>query len=114
VDIRGRGLLVGVELGPTEQGLLNKVLAGVTRAVSQQMFGRLLARARHRRPARVFAVERPSSSPSKAVSRYCVLTPSTPLRRSVAATCPCSSPMWRVDDAFAPGVYQAGVAQIGR
>ncbi len=42
-DIRGRGLLVGIELGPTGQRLVDKVAPGLVRLVSKQVFGHWLA-----------------------------------------------------------------------
>lgn len=42
-DIRGRGLLVALELGPTESGFLNRFLPGVVEAVSKKIFGQWLA-----------------------------------------------------------------------
>ncbi|HEV2864381.1 MAG TPA: aminotransferase class III-fold pyridoxal phosphate-dependent enzyme [Pyrinomonadaceae bacterium] len=42
-DIRGRGLLVGIELGPTEDGLLNRVAPSLVGAVSQNVFGQWAA-----------------------------------------------------------------------
>jgi len=41
--VRGRGLLVAVELGPTDQGVLNRVLPGMVEAVSRRVFGQWLA-----------------------------------------------------------------------
>ena len=43
-DVRGRGLLVGLELGPTEKGgLLSRLLPGVVESVSRRVFGQWLA-----------------------------------------------------------------------
>jgi putrescine aminotransferase len=42
-DVRGRGLLVAVELGPTESGLVNRLLPGVVEQVSKRVFGQWLA-----------------------------------------------------------------------
>jgi putrescine aminotransferase len=42
-DVRGRGLLVGLELGPTESGLVNRLLPGVVEQVSKRVFGQWLA-----------------------------------------------------------------------
>lgn len=42
-DVRGRGLLVSVELGPTEQGWLNRLAPALVRAVSRQVFGQWAA-----------------------------------------------------------------------
>jgi putrescine aminotransferase len=42
-SVRGRGLLVSVELGPTEQGWLNRLAPGLVRAVSKQVFGQWAA-----------------------------------------------------------------------
>lgn len=41
--IRGRGLLVGIEIGPTESGLLNRVAPGLVDAVSTKVFGQWLS-----------------------------------------------------------------------
>jgi putrescine aminotransferase len=41
--VRGRGLLVGVELGPTESGLVNRAVPGMVEAVSRRVFGQWLA-----------------------------------------------------------------------
>jgi putrescine aminotransferase len=41
--IRGRGLLVGIEIGPTESGLLNRALPGLVDAVSTKVFGQWLS-----------------------------------------------------------------------
>ena len=42
-EVRGRGLLVGVELGPTDASLLGRLAPGLVRLVSQQMFGQWAA-----------------------------------------------------------------------
>ncbi|WP_407739669.1 aspartate aminotransferase family protein [Hyalangium sp.] len=42
-DIRGEGLLVGVELGPTESGLLNRLVPGLVEQVSEKVFGQWAA-----------------------------------------------------------------------
>lgn len=42
-DVRGRGLLVSIELGPTESGWLNRLAPGLVRAVSKQVFGQWAA-----------------------------------------------------------------------
>ncbi|HMY19390.1 MAG TPA: aminotransferase class III-fold pyridoxal phosphate-dependent enzyme, partial [Polyangium sp.] len=43
-DIRGRGLFVGIELGPTEKGgILHRALPKVVEAVSRHIFGQWLA-----------------------------------------------------------------------
>ncbi len=42
-DVRGRGLLVAIELGPTDQGLVNRLLPGLVSTVSQRVFGQWLA-----------------------------------------------------------------------
>lgn len=43
-DVRGRGLLVGIELGPTEGGgLLSRFLPGVVEQISKRVFGQWLA-----------------------------------------------------------------------
>lgn len=42
-DVRGRGLLVSIELGPTEQGWLNRLAPALVRAVSRQVFGQWAA-----------------------------------------------------------------------
>jgi putrescine aminotransferase len=42
-SVRGRGLLVGVELGPTDRGVVNRVLPGMVRGVSRRVFGQWLA-----------------------------------------------------------------------
>jgi len=42
-DIRGEGLLVGVELGPTESGLFNRLVPGLVGQVSEKVFGQWAA-----------------------------------------------------------------------
>ncbi len=43
-EVRGRGLFVGVELGPTERGgLLHRALPSIVEAVSKRIFGQWLA-----------------------------------------------------------------------
>ena len=42
-DVRGRGLLVALELGPTGQGILNRLLPGVVSQVSKRVFGQWLS-----------------------------------------------------------------------
>jgi len=42
-DIRGRGLLVGIELGPTEAGWLNRLAPSLVSLVSEKVFGQWLA-----------------------------------------------------------------------
>ncbi len=42
-DVRGQGLLVGLELGATDKGLLNRLLPGMVDAVSKRVFGQWLA-----------------------------------------------------------------------
>ncbi len=42
-DVRGRGLLVGVDLGPTDRGVLNRVAPGMVDSVSRKVFGQWLA-----------------------------------------------------------------------
>ena len=42
-DIRGRGLLVGIELGPTESGLINWLIPGVVGGLSELVFGQWAA-----------------------------------------------------------------------
>lgn len=38
-NIRGRGLFIAIELGPTEKGLLNRLLPGLVESMSRSMFG---------------------------------------------------------------------------
>ena len=38
-DIRGRGLLIGIELGPTESGWMNKLAPSLVEVVSEKVFG---------------------------------------------------------------------------
>lgn len=42
-SIRGRGLLVGIELGPTETGWLNRLTPGLVAQVSEKIFGQWAA-----------------------------------------------------------------------
>lgn len=42
-DIRGRGLLVGIELGPTDSGWINKVAPSLVGLVSKNVFGQWAA-----------------------------------------------------------------------
>jgi putrescine aminotransferase len=42
-EVRGRGLLVGIELGPAGGGLLNTLAPGVVSAVSERVFGQWAA-----------------------------------------------------------------------
>jgi putrescine aminotransferase len=42
-EVRGRGLLVALELGPTDAGLLNRLLPSVVSGVSKHVFGQWLA-----------------------------------------------------------------------
>lgn len=42
-DIRGQGLLVGIELGPTDSGVLNRVAPSLVEAVSKKAFGQWAA-----------------------------------------------------------------------
>jgi putrescine aminotransferase len=42
-DVRGRGLLIGLELGPTDTGMLQRFAPGLTLAVSKKVFGQWLA-----------------------------------------------------------------------
>ncbi len=42
-DVRGQGLLIGVELGPTDRGLLQKLFPGLVAAISEKVFGQWLA-----------------------------------------------------------------------
>ncbi|MDI3284299.1 aspartate aminotransferase family protein [Polyangium sp. 15x6] len=43
-EVRGRGLFVGIELGPTEKGgLLHRALPGLVEAVSRRIFGQWLS-----------------------------------------------------------------------
>jgi putrescine aminotransferase len=42
-DIRGEGLLVGVELGPTDSGLLNRIAPSLVGLVSEKVFGQWAA-----------------------------------------------------------------------
>lgn len=38
-DVRGRGLFIGIELGPTDSGWMNKLAPGLVQNVSKAMFG---------------------------------------------------------------------------
>jgi putrescine aminotransferase len=42
-DVRGVGLLVGVELGPTDSGFFQRAFSGVVESVSEKVFGQWLA-----------------------------------------------------------------------
>jgi putrescine aminotransferase len=42
-EVRGRGLHVGLSLGPTDKGLVNRLLPGMVEAVSRGVFGQWLA-----------------------------------------------------------------------
>jgi putrescine aminotransferase len=42
-DVRGRGLLVGVELGPTESGFLNRLSPALVELISKRAFGQWVA-----------------------------------------------------------------------
>jgi len=42
-EVRGRGLLVGVELGPTEKGFLNRLSPALVEMVSKKAFGQWVA-----------------------------------------------------------------------
>lgn len=42
-EIRGEGLLVGIELGPTDSGLLNRIAPGLVELVSEKVFGQWAA-----------------------------------------------------------------------
>jgi len=42
-DVRGRGLLVGVELGPTGSGLVNRIAPGLVRKIARAVFGQWAA-----------------------------------------------------------------------
>ncbi len=42
-DVRGQGLLIGIELGPTDRGLLQKLFPGLVSALSEKVFGQWLA-----------------------------------------------------------------------
>jgi putrescine aminotransferase len=43
VDIRGRGLLVGIEIGPTDSGLINRLAPGLVSTLSEKVIGQWLA-----------------------------------------------------------------------
>jgi putrescine aminotransferase len=38
-EVRGRGLLVGIELGPTASGIVGRLTAGLVATVSEKVFG---------------------------------------------------------------------------
>jgi len=38
-EVRGRGLFIGIELGPTDTGWMNKLAPGLVKGVSKSMFG---------------------------------------------------------------------------
>jgi len=42
-DVRGVGLLVGIELGPTDSGFFQRAFSGVVESVSEKVFGQWLA-----------------------------------------------------------------------
>ncbi|HXK17357.1 MAG TPA: aspartate aminotransferase family protein [Polyangiaceae bacterium] len=42
-EVRGAGLLVGIELGPTDSGLFQRVFSGVVESVSEKIFGQWLS-----------------------------------------------------------------------
>jgi putrescine aminotransferase len=42
-DVRGVGLLVGIELGPTDSGFFQRAFSGVVQSVSEKVFGQWLA-----------------------------------------------------------------------
>jgi 4-aminobutyrate aminotransferase-like enzyme len=42
-DVRGQGLLIGIELGPTDSGLFQRLFAGLVESISEKVFGQLLA-----------------------------------------------------------------------
>lgn len=42
-QIRGNGLLVGIELGPTDSGLFQRLFSGVVESVAERVFGQWLA-----------------------------------------------------------------------
>ena len=42
-EVRGRGLLVGIELGPTERGLLQRIAPGVVSALARGVLGQWLS-----------------------------------------------------------------------
>jgi putrescine aminotransferase len=42
-EIRGRGLLVGIELGPTDAGLVHRLAPGLVRLASEKIFGQWAA-----------------------------------------------------------------------
>jgi putrescine aminotransferase len=42
-EVRGRGLLIGIELGPTASGLVGRLTAGLVSTVSERVFGHFAA-----------------------------------------------------------------------
>lgn len=42
-EIRGRGLLIGIELGPTERGIVNRLAPGLVRLTAKEAFGQWAA-----------------------------------------------------------------------
>src|SRR5262249_46271589 len=42
-DVRGRGLLIGIELGPTDHGLFQRLFSGLVESISEKVFGQWLA-----------------------------------------------------------------------
>jgi putrescine aminotransferase len=42
-EVRGQGLLIGLELGPTESGLLQRMFSGLVEALSEKVLGQWLA-----------------------------------------------------------------------
>lgn len=42
-EVRGAGLLVGIELGPTSSGIFQRVFSGVVESVSEKVFGQWLS-----------------------------------------------------------------------
>jgi len=42
-EVRGRGLLVGIELGPTDDGWLNRLAPGLIDQISEKIFGQWIA-----------------------------------------------------------------------
>jgi putrescine aminotransferase len=42
-DVRGQGLLIGIELGPTDSGLFQRLFAGLVESISEKVFGQWLA-----------------------------------------------------------------------
>jgi putrescine aminotransferase len=43
VDVRGRGLLIGIEIGPTDTGLVNRLAPGLVSTLSEKVIGQWLA-----------------------------------------------------------------------